>query len=228
MIEKSGEIRSDEKSSAESAADRRRHARVEIPLKARFLNANNREFPCIVANISAGGALLRTKHPPDAGDRVVIYIDDVGRFEGSVVRAGKNSFAVDYRGRKKKSKRTADLLIQALNNKGRRLDRRAAPRIKTDSDATVVLESGDIVACSIRDISLTGASLEITPQPPLGAPLKLGKMMAKVVRRHETGIGVVFTGSAAKMEDVMRQTASAPEEATPDDPRDGSRAPSED
>ena len=65
--------------------------------------------------------------------------------------------------------------------------------------------------CSIRDISLTGASIDIAPQPPLGAQLKLGKMMAKVVRRHDTGVGVVFTGPATHMEDVIEQTASGPE-----------------
>ena len=193
---------------AASVEDRRRHLRTEIPLKARFMTKPGEEFPCLVSNISAGGALLRAKNPPDAGQKIVVYIDDVGRFEAKVIRAGKHTFAVDYRGRRAKSKRTADSLTQALNSSGRRFDRRNAPRIKSDSDATVVMENGDTVACSIRDISLTGASIDIDPQPPLGAQLKLGKMMAKVVRRHDTGVGVVFTGSATHMEDVIEQTAS--------------------
>ena len=193
-----------------SNMDRRRHFRAEIPLKARFLTEPGEEFPCLVSNISAGGALLRAKTPPEAGQKIILYVDDVGRFEGKVVRAGKHTFAVDYRSRRSKSKRTADSLMNAMNSAGRRFDRRAAPRIKSNSDATVVMENGETIVCSIRDISLTGASIEIDPRPPLGTPLQLGRMMAKVVRRHEKGVGVVFTGPAKHMEDVIEQTAAAP------------------
>lgn len=189
-------------------SERRRHARVTLPLKARFLSSDGEERPCIVANISAGGALLRAKSPPRERETVVLYIDEVGRFEGRVIRSGKNSFAVDYRGRRAKSKRTADALTVTLHNRGSRVDRRAAPRIKHDAPALVRLENGDIVNCSILDISLTGASLEIDPRPPLGAVLTLGKMMAKVVRRHEKGVGVVFSGPAARMEDAIKETAA--------------------
>lgn len=191
-------------------AEKRRHARVDLPLKARFLRADGEEYPCLVANISAGGALLRAKNPPAERETVVIYIDDIGRFEARVVRSGKHSFAVDYRGRRTKTQRTADSLIHSLNNKGHRIDKRIAPRIRQDARATVRLESGEIVPCSIMDISLTGASIEIDPRPSLGAHLTLGKMTAKVVRRHEKGVGVVFSGAAARMDDVVGQ-AIAPD-----------------
>ncbi|MEE2691036.1 MAG: PilZ domain-containing protein [Pseudomonadota bacterium] len=189
--------------------ERRRHVRVEMPLKARFLRADGEEHPCLVVNISAGGALMRAKNPPAESENIVIYIDEIGRFEGRVVRAGKHSFAVDYRGRRSKSSRTADSLTQALNNPGRRIDRRVAPRIRQEAHATVRLESGEVIPCSILDISLTGASIEIEPRPALGTVLTLGKMSAKVVRRHEKGVGVVFSGAAKRMDDVVNQTASA-------------------
>lgn len=195
-------------------AERRRHARVDIPLRARFLSEDGEERPCIVANISAGGALLRAKSPPAESEMVVLYIDDVGRFEGKVVRTGKHTFAVDYRGRRAKSKRTADALTVSVHNHGTHPDRRAAPRIKQDAPAFVTLESGDVQPCSILDISLTGASIEIEPRPPLGALLTLGKMSAKVVRRHEKGVGVVFSGPAKRMEEAIR-------EAGDDAPADG-------
>ncbi len=195
----------------QSGDDRRRHLRAPINLKARFLTEPGEEYPCIVSNISAGGALLRAKTPPPAGQKIVLYIDDVGRFEGRVVRSGKHSFAVDYRGRRAKSKRTADALFAAMNAPRRAADRRRAPRIKTDSEATVQLENGETISCSIRDISLTGASIDIAPQPPLGAELKLGRMMARVVRRHDTGVGLVFTGSSEHMEEIIeKSTADAP------------------
>jgi hypothetical protein len=188
---------------APDGRERRRHARVELRLKARYLGADGAEHPCLVVNISAGGALLRAVTTPDAGDTVVVYIDQIGRFEAKVVRAGQHSFAVDYRGRRTKSERTADALTCFLNDIPPSVDLRENPRIHQDAPATVTLANGEAVPCSIIDISLTGASLEIDPRPALGSLLTLGKMAAKVVRRHEKGVGVVFSGPAERMDDAI-------------------------
>jgi len=188
--------------------ERRRYARVDLPLKARFLSENGEERPCLVINVSAGGALLRAALPPKEGESVVLYIDDVGRFEGRVVRSTPNEFAVDYRGRRSKTRRTADALTLTLNNRSSWSSARAAPRIKTDARAVVRLENGEVRFCSIMDISLTGASIEIDPRPPLGAEITLGKMTAKVVRRHERGVGVVFSGPAKRMEDAINEISA--------------------
>lgn len=192
---------------ASPAQDRRKHLRVDLPLKARFLTENRLERPCLVANISAGGALLRAKTPPPAGARVVVYIDQVGRFEGKVARVGRNCFAVAYHKRKAKTVKTADALTEAVNRGQHRLDRRTTPRIGHDASTRIRLEDGRTQECAILDISLTGASIDINPRPPLGAHLILGRMTAKVVRRHDSGVGVVFTGSAERMDDVMAETA---------------------
>lgn len=190
-------------------AERRRHIRIEIPLKARFLTSDGKEHACLVANISAGGALLRTKHPPKKGERIVIYIDSVGRFEASVARSGKYSFAVSYTGRREKFTRNADVLTEVVNSGKRQHDRRIAPRIRHDSHALVTLANGEQKNCAILDISLTGAAIEIDPRPPLGSMLTLGRMAAKVVRRHEKGVGVLFTGPAQRMDDVINQTSNS-------------------
>ncbi|MEO0696607.1 MAG: PilZ domain-containing protein [Pseudomonadota bacterium] len=188
-----------------SGDERRRHARVSMNSKARVLHQNGEEAPAILVNISAGGALLKAKVPPAKDERVVLYIDNIGRFEGKVIRSGQHLFAVDYRGRKAKTKRTADALTIALNQAPKGADRRHAPRIRQDKATIVTLESGETQPCSIIDISLTGASIEIDPKPELGTPLTVGKMKAKVVRRHDKGVGVVFTGPAQKMDDVIAE-----------------------
>lgn len=192
-------------------SERRRHVRIELPLKARFLTADGVEQNCIVVNISAGGALFKAKTPPPESCTVVIYIDQVGRFEGRVVRSGRHSFAVDYRTKRGRAVKTADALMEVMNARGPRHDRRLAPRIRHESHAVVVLDSGVAIPCSILDISLTGASIEIEPRPALGTTLTLGKMAAKVVRRHDKGVGVVFSGPAHRMEDAIDSVA-APEE----------------
>lgn len=197
-------------SASESIApdERRRHRRVGLTLKARVLKADGTEEPCLVVNISAGGALLKAVNPPQAGDRVVVYIDDVGRYEGLVIRSSKHHFAVDYRARKAKTRRAADNLTHALNTAHMRLDRRQNPRIKQDEPTVLTLENGEAFACEILDISLTGASVAIDPKPELGTIVTVGRTPAKVVRRHEKGVGVVFTGAPARMEEVIEQTKS--------------------
>ncbi len=198
---------------AENAADRRRHFRVGVPLKARFLTPGGEEHPCLVSNISAGGALLRTKMPPQSGQAVVLYVDELGRFEGKVIRSGQNSFAVSYAKRRARSQKTADKLTRVVNQSRCSIDRRNAPRIEHDAPAVVQFEDGQSANCAIVDISLTGASIDINPRPPLGANLTLGKMSAKVVRRHEKGVGLVFTGPARRMGDVISNTAAEENDA---------------
>lgn len=193
--------------------DRRKHLRVDAPLKGRYLDEEGVEHNCLVTNISAGGALLKAKNPPPFASSVVLYIDQVGRFDGRVIRSGPRSFAVNYEKRRRKNARTADALTQALNQGRRATDRRQSPRIMHDAPAQIFFEDGRAEECAILDISLTGASIEITPRPPLGTRLILGRMNAKVVRRHEKGVGVVFTGAAKRMSDVIEETTAPVSEA---------------
>lgn len=196
-----------EQNAPESGADRRLHKRVELPLKARFLTEKGDERAAVVLNISAGGAILRAKFPPAFGQSVVLYIDQIGRVEAKVVRSSPDSFAVSYRKRRAKHAKIADNLTTALHNRRRGADRRNSPRVGHDAPATVYLEDGTQLQCSILDISLTGASIEISPRPPLGMHLILGRMTAKVVRRHEKGVGIVFTGAAERMDEVIADAA---------------------
>ncbi len=194
-----------------SPEERRRFRRVDLTIKARVLKESGEEEPCIVVNISAGGALLKAVNPPAAGEHVVLYIDEVGRHEGQVIRSAKHFFAVDYRGRRAKTKRTADNLTHSLNNRQMKLDRRATPRIKTDQETVLTLETGETIACEILDISLTGASIAVNPKPELGVKVTVGRMNGKVVRRHEKGVGIVFIGPSGKMEEIIENT-KAPDE----------------
>ncbi|WP_375200858.1 PilZ domain-containing protein [Hyphococcus sp.] len=194
--------------STDAHDDRRKHRRVELPVKARFLTEKGVECAAEVLNISAAGAMLRTKFPPSLGQSLVLYIDQIGRVEAKVVRSSNNSFAVTYPKRRAKQAKIADNITSAINNRHAGADRRTNPRIQQDAPATVLLEDGREVKCSIMDISLTGASLDISPRPPLGTHLVLGRMTAKVVRRHDKGVGVVFTGSAKRMDDVVEETTA--------------------
>jgi hypothetical protein len=191
--------------------ERRKYVRVEQALKGRFLTEDGREQPCVLKNVSVGGALIIADHPPAFGKKVVLYIDDLGRFDAQVIRSEKGCFAVAYSIKPAKKLRTADYLTEILNRGAAGRDRRVHPRIKHDALATVYFEDGHSAKCAILDISLTGASIEIKPRPPLGTSLILGRMTAKVVRRHEKGVGVIFTGGAGKIDEIIKDASTSGE-----------------
>ncbi len=195
MVNNTGEI-SETESQPVDRVDRRKHQRAQLPLKARFLNDKGQEHRCIVIDVSASGAFIRTKNPPAFGKKVVLYVDQLGRFEGLVTRSDKNSFALHYEKGREKSAQIADNITEVLHKGRRSTDRRKDSRVGQDKPTLVHFEDGRTEECAILDISLTGASVEISPRPPLGMRLILGRMTAKVIRRHETGVGVLFTGSA--------------------------------
>ncbi len=62
--------------------DRRRFSRVEINVLGRFMLENRREYPCQVINMSPGSAALISPVIGEVGERVVAYLDHIGRVEG--------------------------------------------------------------------------------------------------------------------------------------------------
>ena len=66
--------------------DRRRHQRVKVNLLGRYMLADRREFPCQVINMSPGGMAVIAPVGGIAGDRVIAYVDHLGRLEGKIAR----------------------------------------------------------------------------------------------------------------------------------------------
>src|ERR1700683_4658775 len=75
-------------------AERRRFQRVRVNLAGRYMLADGREFPCQVVDMSPGGMALIAPVPGETGERVIAYVDHLGRLEGRVVRALPNGFAM--------------------------------------------------------------------------------------------------------------------------------------
>src|SRR5258705_6095814 len=74
--------------------ERRRHQRVRVNLLGRYMLADRREFPCQVINMSPGGIALIAPVSGQPGERVIAYIDHLGRLEGIVARQFLNGFAM--------------------------------------------------------------------------------------------------------------------------------------
>src|ERR1700683_2737265 len=95
--------------------DRRRHQRVKVNLLGRSMLADRREFPCQVVNMSPGGMALVTPVPGEPGERVIAYVDHLGRLEGHIARGLPNGFAMTISGTPRKRDKLAAQLTWIAN-----------------------------------------------------------------------------------------------------------------
>lgn len=86
-----------------------------------------------------------------------------------------------------RSRQAAPSLAEAASD-GTLIERRSAVRIPVINGSTVLrLPSGDIVTCSIKDISCGHAAVVVANRPPIGGAILLGKTQATVIRHTDDG-----------------------------------------
>jgi PilZ domain len=174
--------------------DRRRHGRAPVSVFGRFMREDKQEYPCQVVNMSAGGMAMIAPVSVKDGERIVAYLDNLGRIEGIVVRSFEGGFAVRILASLYKRERIANLLTWLINQKSlglgeERKHERIVPRINASK---LIMPNGDVHNCRVIDVSLSGASVACTVKPPLGTMVILGRMRGRVVRHHELGIALQF------------------------------------
>jgi hypothetical protein len=176
------------------ALERRRHQRVRVVLLGRFMLENRQEYPCQSMNISPGGIALLAPVQGHVGERVVIYLEHLGRLEGAIVRHFDLGFAVSMSATRRKQDKLADQLTWLANRHelGLPEDRRHE-RITPRSASTIVrLMNGKTAAARIIDISMSGAAINVGIPIAIGASITLGSTPGRVVRHFGSGIGIEF------------------------------------
>ncbi len=78
-------------------ADRRAFPRFSVDMLA-HLSVNGTSAPCRLVDVSAGGALLRTRSHLTVGDMVSVDLPHCGPTIGTVVRLTPSHVAVSFRG----------------------------------------------------------------------------------------------------------------------------------
>jgi len=179
------------------AEERRRHQRVKVNLLGRYMLADRREFPCQVINMSPGGMALIAPVAGEVGERVIAYVDHLGRLEGKIARVIENGFAMTIGATLRKRDKLAAQLTWLANRHILNLpeDRRHGRFTPRSSLARLILPNGNNVACRIIDLSQSGAAIAIAPDllPPVGAAVTIGKTTGRVVRHIDDGFAVEFT-----------------------------------
>jgi hypothetical protein len=185
--------------------DRRRGQRVNVTLLGRFMLEDRREFPCQTQNMSPGSLALTTPIAGRVGERVVAYIDHIGRVEGQISRIFEGGFAMTIHATLRKKDKLAAKLTWLANRheldlpEDRRHDR-VTPNV---SVVTLSLPDGRQYRARVIDMSLSGAAVSAEVKPPVGSPLLVGKIRGTVVRHFDEGVAIEF---------VTLQTASSLEQ----------------
>jgi hypothetical protein len=180
--------------SSEVLKEDRQFQRVAVTLFGRYMLEDRREYPCQIQDMSPGSASLVTTHVGEVGERVIAYIDHIGRLDGKIIRNIDNGFAMSFRATEKKRDKMAAKLTWLANRHELNLaeDRRHERVVPTVKSSKIKLEDGREYEVRIVDLSLSGAALQIDVRPAIGTLLWLGTMRGRVVRHFDDGIAIEF------------------------------------
>jgi len=182
------------KSTIPRAMEQRRHRRVPVSVLGRYMLENRLEYPCRTFDISPGGASIIAPVKGEVGERVVAYLEHIGRVEGPITREIENGFAMSIQASLRKRDKIATQLTWLANRHALGLpeDRRHERVVPRKAGSTMRLEDGREIEVRLIDISMSGAAVACDTSPPLGAPVVIGKTPAQVVRHAQGGFAIEF------------------------------------
>ncbi|AIQ93073.1 MULTISPECIES: PilZ domain-containing protein [Methylobacterium] len=179
---------------ARGAADQRRHQRVRVAVLGRYMLADRREYPCQTVDMSPGGVRLTCAVQGEVGERVVLYLEHIGRIEGVIARPCADGFAVQLNATPRKRDKLASQLTWLANREMLGLpEGRSHERLVPTNTAVILrVESGREIRARLIDISMSGVAISCPVPLPLGAAVTVGSTPGRLVRYFEGGFGVQF------------------------------------
>lgn len=183
---------------AEAREEHRLHRRYELPLAGRFMRADKSEHTCVLRDISVGGAAVvhgEVANHVTLGERVLVYVDQLGGLEGLVVRVWSDGFAFRLTATQHKREKLAAQITWLLNEqdlKGAALRKHERIVVGNRSADLFVAGAAVTLPCLILDVSVSGASLACKTKPDVDTEVRLHGLRARVVRHHQEGVGVQF------------------------------------
>jgi hypothetical protein len=167
---------------------------MKVVLLGRYMLPNRMEYPCQTIDISPGGLHLAAPAKASPGDRVIVYLEHLGRIEGVAVRTTMEGFAMTITATsRKREKFTAQLTWLANRDElGLPEDRRHERIVPRNPRCILTMEDGAEHVVRIIDISLSGAAFSSDLDLPLGTAVRTGATLGRLVRRFDGGYAVEF------------------------------------
>lgn len=172
----------------------RQFQRVDLTLFGRYMLESRDEYPCQILNMSPGSAAMITPRTGRVGERVVAYIDHIGRIDGAILRVFDGGFAMSVNATERKRDKLAAKLTWLANRHELNLpeDRRHERIVPRQRQSEIRLEDGRTYRTRIIDLSLSGAAIELEVRPAVGTVVWIGSMRGRVVRHFDEGVAVEF------------------------------------
>lgn len=178
------------------AADQRRYKRIQLSLPVKFLGDDFVEHEGMLLDVSAGGLAVATKARPLLGATLVVYVNDLGRVEGRVVRYVDQGIAVEFAASDAKRERLTDRLTWIANRDRVAIDPKASTPGAANQQPRFILGDGREIECRVLDMSMHGVRLQVTVKPPIGEEVTIGRMRGRISQHHATGIAIEFLACA--------------------------------
>ena len=174
--------------------ERRRHQRVEISLLGRYMLEDKREYPCVTTDMSPGGLACVAPVRGAVGERVVVYLVQIGRVEGTIARHTDHGFALALNMPYVKREKIANQLTWLVNHDilGLPEDRRYERIVPLRPHTILVMNGESEHVVKLIDVSIAGAAVGTALKPHIDAKVVLGQTHGKVVRLFEGGFAVAF------------------------------------
>jgi hypothetical protein len=164
--------------------EKRRYARTKLALLGRYITSGRAEYPLQTVDISAGGVAVFAPEIGDIGQSVVLYIDELGRLEGEIVRHIEGGFAVKVNATPARRDRLADQITWLANralfdkNDGRHNDR----VVPANPASKITFANGHELMVNVLEVSLSGATIECEIAPQEGEIVIVGATKGRVLR----------------------------------------------
>ncbi|NTJ42423.1 PilZ domain-containing protein [Agrobacterium larrymoorei] len=167
---------------------------VSVGLSGRLMLPSQDEFDCTANEMTAETARFTCFARPLRGERIIAYLQHIGRIEGMVTTLTPDGFTISISATERKREKLAAQLawIAKRQELGLPEDRRHDRLTPRNPKAELMLNDGNIAHCRIIDLSLSGAAIEIEIRPALGTNVRLGNMAGRIVRHFMEGVAIEF------------------------------------
>ncbi|MCJ2085069.1 pilus assembly protein PilZ [Methylobacterium sp. E-005] len=168
--------------------------RHRIILPALCWTARRRDFYAITTDVSVEGIRFRSSSRLIPGEDITCRIRHIGLLHARIDQAAGQEFVVSVRGGRPALAGLARQFVrlskaQDFRVEPVRIERRIVPKQKS---VAVTLEGGHAVSGHVLNISASGVALLVDQTLELGATIRIGQKLARVVRHFTHGLGAAF------------------------------------